>query len=50
MLVLSMDIMHQIGIYMKDSEINNIAAYAGSKGGLIQMTKWLSTTLALKLE
>ncbi len=31
------------------TEINNIAAYAGSKGGLIQMTKWLSTTLAPKI-
>jgi len=30
----------------KDTEINNIAAYACSKGGLDQLTRWLSTTLA----
>tara|TARA_A100001388_G_C28741938_1_gene487347 strand:- start:504 stop:1331 length:828 start_codon:yes stop_codon:yes gene_type:complete len=30
----------------KDTEINNIAAYASAKAGLIQLTKWLSTTLA----
>ncbi len=27
-------------------EMNNIAAYAASKGGLIQLTRWLSTTVA----
>ena len=33
----------------KDTEINNIAAYSASKGGLIQLTKWLSTTLSPKI-
>ena len=31
------------------TEINNIAAYSTSKGGIIQLTKWLSTTLAPKI-
>lgn len=30
----------------KETEINNIAAYACSKGGLDQLTRWLSTTLS----
>jgi len=30
----------------KDTEIKNPAAYAASKGGLLQLTRWLSTTLA----
>ena len=30
-------------------EINNIAAYSTSKGGIIQLTRWLSTTLAPKI-
>ncbi len=31
------------------TEINNIAAYSTSKGGIIQLTRWLSTTLAPKI-
>ena len=30
----------------KDTKMGNPAAYASSKGGLIQLTKWLATTLA----
>jgi len=30
----------------KNTDINNPAAYAASKGGLIQLTRWLATTLA----
>jgi len=30
----------------KSTEIKNPAAYAASKGGLLQLTRWLSTTLA----
>ena len=30
----------------EDTEMGNPAAYSASKGGLIQLTKWLSTTLA----
>jgi len=30
----------------EDTEMGNPAAYAASKGGLIQLTRWLSTTLA----
>ena len=33
----------------EDTGINNIAAYSASKGGLIQLTRWLSTTLAPKV-
>lgn len=29
-----------------DTSMSNPAAYAGSKGGLIQLTRWLATTLA----
>tara|TARA_Y100000589_G_C27198381_1_gene648154 strand:- start:6417 stop:7220 length:804 start_codon:yes stop_codon:yes gene_type:complete len=32
-----------------ETEINNIAAYSTSKGGIIQLTRWLSTTLAPKI-
>ena len=31
------------------SEINNIAAYSSAKGGLIQLNRWLATTLAPKI-
>ena len=31
------------------TEINNIAAYSTSKGGMIQLTRWLATTLAPKI-
>lgn len=30
----------------RDTEMGNPAAYAASKGGLIQLTRWLATTLA----
>ena len=30
----------------KDTDMGNPAAYAASKGGLVQLTRWLSTTLA----
>ena len=30
----------------KDTDMGNPAAYASSKGGLIQLTRWLSTTVA----
>ena len=40
-----MELGHQIIAFMK--ELNGkSAAYASSKAGLIQLTKWLSTTLA----
>lgn len=34
-----------MGLYA-DTEMGNPAAYAASKGGLIQLTRWLATTLA----
>jgi NAD(P)-dependent dehydrogenase (short-subunit alcohol dehydrogenase family) len=30
----------------KDTEMGNPAAYAATKGGLIQFTRWLATTIA----
>ena len=33
----------------EDTEMGNPAAYAASKGGLIQLTRWLSTSLAPKI-
>lgn len=33
----------------EDTTMSNPAAYAASKGGLIQLTRWLSTTLAPKV-
>ena len=33
----------------KDVKMSNPAAYAASKGGLIQLTRWLSTTLSPKI-
>ncbi len=30
----------------EETEIHNIAAYSASKGGLIQLTRWLATTLS----
>ena len=33
----------------EDTSMGNPCAYAASKGGLIQMTKWLSTTLSPKI-
>lgn len=33
------------GLY-KDTSMSNPAAYSASKGGLIQLTRWLSTTMA----
>ena len=33
-------------LYGDDTSLGNPAAYAASKGGLVQMTRWMSTTLA----
>ncbi|MFB6373220.1 MAG: SDR family oxidoreductase [Bradymonadaceae bacterium] len=33
-------------LYPDDGEMGNPAGYSASKGGLLQMTKWLATTLA----
>ena len=35
-----------MGLYDGISAMGNPAAYAASKGGLIQLTRWLSTVLA----
>ena len=37
-----------LSIY-EDTELNNPAAYSASKGGLIQLSRWLSTVLAPKI-
>ncbi len=34
---------------MRERRLGNPAAYAASKGGLIQMTRWLATTMAPKV-
>ena len=33
----------------KDTSLGNAAAYGASKGGLLQLTRWLATVMAPKV-